>query len=355
MGACANCEKLPAPMGGPRVLHVAPPVEELLPLLRSCLTEGGLRVEERHAGVLSIPFTPESAMSTAEALGDNLSDVELSDYHCIVLPPDREPRLGDLAACQSLERFIARIRGQWLAEMLRHDRLTTVFQPIVPADNPRQVFGYECLLRGREADGAVVSPARIYDAAHTSELLHFVDRQARRQALLGASRQAVGVNCFINFYPSSIYDPRYCMRSFLELVEELEVDPCRIIFEVVQTHEIRDPDHLARVLDFYRDRGFRVALDDLGGRSSSLGVLAALQPDFLKIDAEIIRGADSDRNRSRIAARLIHMAHDLRISSIAEGIETPSELEWARNHGVDYVQGYYIAHPASPPPLPAMV
>ncbi len=65
-------------------------------------------------------------------------------------------------------------------------------------------------------------------------------------------------------------------------------------------------------------------------------------------------GADSDRNRSRIASRLFSIAHDLRISSIAQGVETPSELEWAQNHGVDYVQGYYIAHPASPPPVPVL-
>ena len=77
-----------------------------------------------------------------------------------------------------------------------------------------------------------------------------------------------------------------------------------------------------------------------------------LEPDFVKLDVELIRDVDKDPYKAEIAAALLRLAQKLGITTIAEGIETAAEWRWARDHGADYVQGYLFARPASPPALP---
>jgi EAL domain-containing protein (putative c-di-GMP-specific phosphodiesterase class I) len=101
-------------------------------------------------------------------------------------------------------------------------------------------------------------------------------------------------------------------------------------------------------LRFYRDAGFRVALDDVGAGYSSLNLLHQLRPDFVKLDMDLIRGVDGDPYKALIAGKIIEIATALGIETIAEGIETPGELEWAQTNGATYAQGFGIARPGVP-------
>lgn len=110
--------------------------------------------------------------------------------------------------------------------------------------------------------------------------------------------------------------------------------------------------HLRRILDYYRTRGFRVALDDMGAGYNSLLSLNELRPDFVKVDIELIRGVDADPFKARIAANMLELANRLEIPSIVEGIENAGEYRWVRDHGASYAQGFFFARPASVPPVP---
>ena len=102
----------------------------------------------------------------------------------------------------------------------------------------------------------------------------------------------------------------------------------------------------------YRQAGFRVALDDLGAGYGSLNLLSQLRPDFVKLDMKLVRDVHLDPYKAGITSQLLEMARKLGIATVAEGIESAGELDWFRDHGVDFVQGFYIARPASPPPRP---
>ena len=93
-----------------------------------------------------------------------------------------------------------------------------------------------------------------------------------------------------------------------------------------------------------------MALDDLGAGYGSLNLLHQLQPDVIKLDRELIRGVDRDPYKAVIAEKLLELAQKLGITTLAEGIETAGELQWVRDHGVDLVQGFFIARP-QPVPL----
>jgi len=69
----------------------------------------------------------------------------------------------------------------------------------------------------------------------------------------------------------------------------------------------------------------------------------------MKLDMELIRNIHEDAYKASITQKLLEIAQKVNILTVAEGIETPEELRWVRTHGVDYVQGYLIARPQSPP------
>ena len=232
------------------------------------------------------------------------------------------------------------------------DRLITHFQPIVPVHAPETVFAYECLLRGQAGDGAMIPPNRIFDIAAKTDLLFQVDRASRLQHIRAASEHDVRSHVFINFTPSAIYDPTFCLRSTVDAVTRAGIPPERVVFEIVESAEVRDDRHLINILSVYRRAGFKVALDDIGSGYSSLNLLIQLQPDFIKLDMGLIRDVHRNALKSSIASKLLEAARELAITTVAEGVETPEEWAWLRDHGADYAQGFLFAPPAATPPLP---
>lgn len=92
-----------------------------------------------------------------------------------------------------------------------------------------------------------------------------------------------------------------------------------------------------------------MALDDVGAGFSQLNLLHLLRPDFIKIDMELVRDVHRDPYKAMIVRKLIELADELSITTIAEGIESLDELTWLRTNGARYVQGYAIARPAPVP------
>ena len=95
---------------------------------------------------------------------------------------------------------------------------------------------------------------------------------------------------------------------------------------MTESEKIEDDRHLRKILDFYRKSGFRIALDDLGSGYGSLNRLAALRPDFVKLDMSLVQDVDQDPYLAAIASKLLELAEDLGVSVVAEGVET--EEQW---------------------------
>ena len=77
------------------------------------------------------------------------------------------------------------------------------------------------------------------------------------------------------------------MASTLQAMENTHLRPSDIVFEVVECERLSDPKHLSRIVDFYREKGFAVALDDVGTGSNSLQMMSEIQPDFIKLRLEL--------------------------------------------------------------------
>src|SRR5262249_4614648 len=249
----------------------------------------------------------------------------LDETRTLLMSPGVVPTISELRHTQSLRALLGRVQGEWLVDLLRQDRLGTHYQPIMPCDFPQTVFAYESLLRGIDHDGTLISPTLIFGVAKAAALLSHVDRAARFAAIRGAVQHKLDSKIFINFIPTTIYDPEFSLGTTLGEIQNNELEPSRIVFEIVESEQVTDVDRLLRILDVYRNVGFLIALDDLGAGYSSLTLLTRLRPDFVKLDVELVREVDIDAYKANIAAKLLELAHSIGIQTIAEGVETLGE------------------------------
>ena len=351
---CSRCETLPSSISESGLLYVAPPLSHTQTNLSRLLKRDGISFEKVSDGILAVELEAGVLRHLSTEIGGSLGETELDDSRALVVEEGVTPSIKDLARMQPLGRLMAAVKGEWLVEMMREGRLTTHFQPIVEARNPDgAIFAYECLLRGLDADGEMVGPGVMFEVAEAAGLLFNLDRDARATSIRRAAEYGIESNIFINFNPTSIYDPVYCLRSTMKVFEETDLRPEQVVFEITEGQRVKDPRHLLNIIDYYRDAGFRIALDDLGAGYSSLNLLSQLKPDFVKLDIELVRDVGMDPYKTQVAAKILELANSLDVSIVAEGVETEEEWRWLGEHGADYLQGYLFAQPASPPPLPA--
>lgn len=351
--SCANCERLPPPLPARGVLYAAAPIVHTHRALMELLAPLSPSVRADEEGVIVAPIDTENLKRLFDSAERRVGNQELADTRALYLPSDQEPNRRDLLHMHSLLALRAKLRGDWLTALLHAKRLTTHFHAIRECARPERVFGYECLARAVDADGTPRSPGEMFEVARESGLLFYLDRACRISAVERAAQHNIRDKVFVNFNPTTIYAPEYCLQTTMAAISGSSLRPEQIVFEVVESDQIRDERALARIVDYYRDHGFRVALDDLGAGFASLTLLQKLKPDYVKIDRGLIRDVDTDLFKSHITANLIELGRRLGVPVVAEGVETDAEWTWLRDHGTDYVQGFYFSRPQpAPEPTP---
>lgn len=346
---CARCESLPPSAVGPGTLHLWLPVGHSRAKVATWLRDAGRPFESADAGGLAIPLAEHPAADILLPLAGLLSQVEKEDARCLYKAGGGPLQTADIPHVQSLRQFMQLSQSVWLVDMLREERLVSHFQPIVEVADPTRVLGHELLVRGIADDGGLVSPGRLFDVARECGMLFQMDLAARRSAIHSATRCAAAGQLFLNFTPTAIYDPSHCLLSTISAIDEAGIAHERVVFEVIEADKTIDVFHLRGILNYYREAGFRVALDDIGSGYSSLNLLHQLRPDFIKLDIELVRGVDRDPYKALIAEKILEIAQRLSIETIAEGVERPEELEWAKARGATYAQGYLFGKPAPRP------
>jgi diguanylate cyclase len=118
-----------------------------------------------------------------------------------------------------------------------------------------------------------------------------------------------------------------------------------LILEITEDILVQDLVEAEVFLQQAKTLGARIALDDFGTGQSSLSHLRQFPFDFLKIDREFIRNADTDTNDASLVQAMVQLAHAFNIQVIAEGVETESQLTFLKSLGCDYLQGYLIGVP----------
>lgn len=217
------------------------------------------------------------------------------------------------------------------------ESIRSVFQPIVDLESG-EVTMYEALTRF-ECDGPFNTAEWFEEAVHLGMNVELELAALTRTVTALIEQGDESVNVSVNVSPDTLL-------SAALLSTLAPIDPSRVVIEITEHARIQDYEQTKAVIDRLRKGGARLAIDDAGAGFASLRHILDLMPDLIKLDISLVRNIDSDQPRRALAAGLISFATEIGAEIVAEGIETPAELEVLKQLGVRFGQGYILARPA---------
>jgi diguanylate cyclase (GGDEF)-like protein/PAS domain S-box-containing protein len=246
---------------------------------------------------------------------------------------------------------------QWVSRVTRaidEDRLELYFQPIVPiGDNPDRRGHYELLVRMRDENGRMVPPNAFIPAAERYNMMPMVDRWVITQVLEKLVYRPQegddgrdGYLLAINLSGTSLNDDKF-LEFVIGAIDEHQPAPGTICFEITETAAIQRLERAAHFMHELKSRGCEFSLDDFGNGLSSFSYLQNLPVDFIKIDGNFVRNIVSNHVHQCMVDAMHRVGTAMGIRMIAEHVESRASLEVLERIGVEFVQGFHIAAPAS--------
>lgn len=234
-----------------------------------------------------------------------------------------------------------------LRTALRAGDLELYYQPRVELATG-DVRGVECLLRWNHPHIGMVMPDDFIPVAERSGLIvpigYWVIEQAcqrlRESADLGFSELVLAVNLsFRQFHD------RKMTETIFRIIYNAGIDTGLLELELTESAMMHDPDYARQCLRELNELGVSFALDDFGTGFSSLSNLQHFPIALVKIDKSFVQGLGQSVDSEHIIRAIISLAHSLKMSVVAEGVETYAQMEFLRQLNCDHVQGYYFARP----------
>ncbi|RST56552.1 EAL domain-containing protein [Variovorax sp. MHTC-1] len=216
---------------------------------------------------------------------------------------------------------------------------TMAFQPIVDLAR-REIFAHEALVRGMKGEGASEVLARV------DPQQRFAFHEASRvRAIEMASALGMESKLSLNVMPNDVAGQEECFRTAMAAAKRFGFPINRLMFEITEGERVEDLPGLAAAFRTFKRYGFTSAIDDFGAAYAGFELLAAFQPDVVKIDMSLVRDIHIDPVRVTIVKGFVGTCDELGIRVIAEGVEASEEVRVLRALGVDLFQGYLFARP----------
>ena len=228
-------------------------------------------------------------------------------------------------------------RDLLLEAAIAHEQVDVLFQPLIePASG--LIVGAEALARSAIAADGQLLFARASAGGLEERLSRLVQRKALRCASVWEG-PLKGLGLSINILPEDISRPGY-ESWLLDEISGAGMDPARVTAEITESALLVDQEEVATRLSRLREAGLRIAVDDFGTGYASLAYLTSLPLDAIKIDrglvADIVGG---ERDRIVVKA-MIHLARELDLKVVVEGVETTGQLALLAEWGCDLYQGF---------------
>jgi EAL domain-containing protein (putative c-di-GMP-specific phosphodiesterase class I) len=213
--------------------------------------------------------------------------------------------------------------------------------------SPADARGAECLIRWqhRKWTGFL---AHFIPVAEETGLIAPIDawvlQEACRQLREWDKTLAQGVRVAVNISARQ-FRSRDVIDTIRRTVQEAGIEPQRLSVELTESAVMEETDSAARTLHRLKDMGVAIYIDDFGTGYSSLAYLKRFPIDGLKIDQTFVRDIAADPDDAAIVTAIITMAHSLKLTTIAEGVETAEQVDFLRTHGCEAAQGYLFSVP----------
>lgn len=223
-----------------------------------------------------------------------------------------------------------------IERIIEEEGLRIALQPVIDLTN-RRCVAVEAL--SRFSDGS--APATLFAMAEEIGKGADLELLAIRKAFETLQMLPADVALSVNASAACVTDPRFSAE-----LSTRDVHLSRVIVEITEHSAVTCYREIAAVLDPLRERGLRVAVDDVGAGYASFNHVLGLRPDVIKIDRSLVVDIDKDLARRSFVTAIMLLALDLRASVTAEGVERPEELAALVDLGVEHAQGYLISCPS---------
>jgi len=242
-----------------------------------------------------------------------------------------------------------RISREEILDLLDNNDLTAWFQPVF-SRRTGEIFGYEALARVREQRTPPLDIAKLFQRAQEEGIISTLDMVCREHAFCRAAELGFAERnayLYVNICPATLMHPDHRGGATDRLAEECGIPKERIILEITEQEAIRNYDLFKKSVEYYRRRGYKIAIDDFGVGYGGLKMLSVIEPDYVKVDRHFITNIDRDSFKHNLVDAIATVCHKLGITIIAEGIERPEELETIARFDIDLLQGYLLERPGA--------
>ncbi len=255
-----------------------------------------------------------------------------------------------------------------LRRAIEQNELRLHYQPQVNLVNGR-IVGIEALVRWQHPEQGLLGPGQFIPVAEDTGLIAPLGEWVLRAACTqGQAWLAAGLD--FGQIAVNVAGPQLERRGFTETVrdilQETGLSPARLELEITETFIMRRAETTIQLLQTLRELGVSLSIDDFGTGYSSLAYLKRLPITTLKIDQSFVRGLPDDENDAAITRAVLALGHSLRLTVIAEGVETAAQRDFLIAEGCDQAQGYFYSRPVAvevltaelqsarswPPPMP---
>lgn len=301
-------------------------------------------------------------LSTKQEVGISVS-VGVAEY------PEAAKSTLELINCAEIVMFKAKGSGknaiQYFDAPILHDFLQNVsienklkaavfnrnftmnFQPQYYVKD-KKLRGVEALIRWKDADGKMISPAVFIPIAEKNGAIVPIGTWVIEESIktFAQWKRKYPVDMILSLNISAIqYKQNEFTANIIHIIEKYNVDPGEIELEITESILIDSFKEVTEKLCILREYGIRISLDDFGTGYSSLSYLKRLPIDTLKIDKSFVDTMLTDNNARIIMDSIIHMVKKLGFETIAEGVETEEQFEYLKSIECDCIQGFLLGKP----------
>jgi diguanylate cyclase (GGDEF)-like protein/PAS domain S-box-containing protein len=235
-----------------------------------------------------------------------------------------------------------------LRRAIEREEFILYYQPQVDLKSGA-IVGLEALLRWRHSSRGLVHPAKFISLAEETGLIvrlgEWVLDAACRQIKTWNSARYPRLTLAVNLSAGQLTNNKGFAKTVSAILQEHQVSPEQLEFEMTESMLLANVEETTQTLKKLGDLGTRITIDDFGTGYSSLSYLKRLPIDKVKIDRSFVRDIVADSDDAAIVSAIIAMAHNLKLSVIAEGVESRDQVDSLRKLGCDGYQGHYFSKP----------
>jgi diguanylate cyclase (GGDEF)-like protein/PAS domain S-box-containing protein len=354
LSACVRASDTVARLGGDEFAVI-------LENLRDDDDEGAQQVADKMIAAMAAPMLIQNQpLNTSCSIGISLYPADGRDSATLMKNADVAMYYAKEKGRNNYQFFSAEMNARaqerlsvenYLRLALKRNELVLHYQPRMNIASG-ELVGVEALIRWQHPRRGLLPPDRFIDVAEDSGLIvpigEWVLEHACEQIRVWQGTVRPGLRLSVNISMGQVVDGERLYGAVARSVERARIDPATLELELTESHLMQNIEEKASLLNRLGELGVGISIDDFGTGYSSLSYLKKLPVDTIKIDSSFVRDIHEDPNDEAIIKAILAMAHSLRLSVVAEGVETAAQHRALRELGCDEFQGYFESPALAP-------